>query len=82
MREVPEFIRGRRGGEQMILAGFSYTKNQIRKKSVVWECCERSCRAIALTDKHYAIKTIPTHNHVADADKCNAKRIRSQLVTV
>ena len=80
MGEVPDFIRGRQGGEQMIVAGYCYSKNRVRKNSVLWECCERSCRAIAVTDSHHTIKTVPTHNHAADPDKCNAKRLRAQMV--
>ena len=53
MGEVPEFILGRQGGEQMTFAGFCYSKNRVRKNSVLWECCERSCRAIAVTASHH-----------------------------
>ncbi len=78
--KVPEFIRGKKGGQQMVLGAYCYTKSSNKGEKIIWECCDRKCRARAVTDRENHVISLVEHNHQTDSDQCAAKRIRSNMV--
>ena len=80
MLQRPKFIRGPRGGFQLVHCGYIYNKCRDRGETTIWECSDKKCRASFITTRNQDVKFIGKHKHPADKAKSAAKILRSEMV--
>ena len=77
----PVAVRGRRGGQQLLLEGHVYTTQRRREAATSWLCTERFCGATITTrNENLTVTRRSPHNHPPDYVKCNARLAKSNMI--
>ncbi|XP_046554261.1 uncharacterized protein LOC124263651 [Haliotis rubra] len=71
-----EYLMSQRGGPQIVLDGYVYTRNKVRQTCTHWRCIVKTCTGRCSTVGDF-LRTQTEHNHAPD--DCPKQRFVSEL---